>query len=76
MNKKNLIVLDLDGTTLRNDKTVLENTVNTFGYNQLSIEVNDTLYSNFDTTPFFGNAKNEIKDLRQMEYLMMELQNS
>ena len=134
-----LIVLDLDGTTLRNDKTVSENTINTlldvrdrgntilfatarpprdaykyvpeplrnnpiicyngaavvssnnldviyekqiakndvlkildicerFGYNQLSIEVNDTLYSNFDTTPFFGNAKNEIKDLRQMEY--------
>lgn len=136
---KNLIVLDLDGTTLRNDKTVSENTINTlldvrerentilfatarpprdaykyvpealrnnpiicyngaavvssnnldviyekqiakkdvlkildvcerFGYNQLSIEVNDTLYSNFDTTPFFGNARNEIKDLRQMEY--------
>lgn len=136
---KNLIVLDLDGTTLRNDKTVSENTIKTlldvrergntilfatarpprdaykyvpealrnnpiicyngaavvssnnldviyekqiakndvlkildicerFGYNQLSIEVNDTLYSNFDTTPFFGNAKNEIKDLRQMEY--------
>ena len=136
---RNLIVLDLDGTTLKNDKTVSENTINTlldvrdrgniilfatarpprdaykyvpeplrnnpiicyngaaviasnnlnviyekqiakndvikildicenFGYNQLSIEVNDTLYSNFDTTPFFGNAKNEIKDLRQMEY--------
>ncbi|HCC03901.1 MAG TPA: Cof-type HAD-IIB family hydrolase [Clostridiales bacterium] len=136
---KKLIVLDLDGTTLRNDKTVSDNTINTlldvrdrgntilfatarpprdaykyvpealknnpiicyngaavvssndldviyekqiakndvlkildicenFGYNQLSIEVKDTLYSNFDTTPFFGNAKNEIKDLRQMEY--------
>jgi Cof subfamily protein (haloacid dehalogenase superfamily) len=136
---KKLVVLDLDGTTLRNDKTVSENTIKTLldvrnkgniilfatarpprdaykyvpeplrnnpiicyngaavvssnnleviyekqiikndvikildicescGYNQLSIEVNDTLYSNFDTTPFFGNAKNEIKDLRKMEY--------
>ena len=136
---KRLIVLDLDGTTLRNDKTVSQNTIETllkvkerghhilfatarpprdaykyvpiilrdnpiicyngaaiissedlkiiyekqitkkdvlkvldvcekYGYNQLSIEVNDTLYSNFDTTPFFGNAKNEIVDLREMNY--------
>lgn len=136
---RKMIVLDLDGTTLRNDKTVPTNTINTlikektkgndiifatarpprdaykyvpeqlkdnpiicyngaaivssdnlemiydkqitredvlkildvcndYGYNQISLEINDTLYSNFDTTPFFGNAKNEIRDLRQMGY--------
>lgn len=137
MNK--LIVLDLDGTTLRKDKTVSEYTVNTLlkardegntilfatarpprdaykyvpehlrdnpiicyngaaivsskdlnviyrkaipkqdvlkligiieshGYKNITIEVNDNMYSNFDTTPFFGNSKNEIRDLRTMEY--------
>lgn len=52
----------------KNDVLKILDICERFGYNQLSIEVNDTLYSNFDTTPFFGNAKNEIKDLRQMEY--------
>lgn len=136
---KKLIVLDLDGTTLKKDKTVSENTVNTLlearkkgntilfatarpprdaykyvpeslrdnpiicyngaciisskdlkviykkeilredvlklinviennGYKKITIEINDTMYSNFDTTPFFGNSKNEIRDLKKMEY--------
>lgn len=136
---KKMIVLDLDGTTLRNDKTVSDNTISTLlecrgqgnnilfatarpprdaykyvpvplrdnpiicyngaciisseklnvlykkeipkedvlkvldiiekhGYNNMCIEVNDALYSNFDTTDFFGNAKNCIVDLKEMEF--------
>lgn len=136
MNK--IVVLDLDGTLLKNDKTVSEETIKTllkfkqmnnkilfatarpprdaykyvpeilrdnpiicyngaciidnqknilyrkeiskenalnilkvakdFGYNQICFEINDKLYSTFDTTPFFGNALNQIVDLENMEF--------
>ena len=39
-----------------------------YGYNQISIEIDDTLYSNFDTSDFFGNAPNKIVDLETMEF--------
>ncbi len=39
-----------------------------FGYNQISIEIDDTLYSNFDTSDFFGNAPNQIVDLEEMKF--------
>ena len=136
MNK--MIVLDLDGTTLRKDKTVSKYTIETllecvnsgikvlfatarpprdaykyvpvelrnnpiicynaaciinkdkevlfkneilkkdvleiikickqFGYDNLCIEVNDKLFSNFDTSYFFGSAKTEIVDLEKMDF--------
>ena len=133
MNK--LLVLDLDGTLLRNDKTVSEETVNTLiefenrnnkiifatarpprdaykyvpsklknnpiicyngaciinrkeilykkemsrdtvykiideseksGYHQICFEIDDKLYSNFDTSDFFGKVPTEIVDLTKL----------
>ena len=132
-----LIVLDLDGTLLRNDKTVSNETINVllkfkeannkilfatarpprdaykyvpeilrnnpiicyngacmidnqelvykkelskkdtleiteiaekWGYNQICIEINDKLYSNFDTSEFFGNALNQKVNLAEMNF--------
>ncbi len=39
-----------------------------FRYNQISIEIDDTLYSNFDTIEFFGNSPNQVVDLEEMEF--------
>ena len=133
-----IVVLDLDGTLLRKDKTVSEETINTlikfkeknnkilfatarpprdaykyvpialrdnpiicyngaciidqdknilfkkeigredalkilkiakeYGYNNICFEINDALYSTFDTTDFFGNALNQIVDLERIEF--------
>ena len=133
-----IVVLDLDGTLLRNDKKVTEDTINTlldfkkqnnkilfatarpprdaykyvpeqlrdnpiicyngaciidskknvlyskeinredalnilkiarkYGYKNICFEINDTLYSTFDTYDFFGNAQNQIVDLEMMEF--------
>ncbi len=131
-----LLVLDLDGTLLRNDKTVSEETIDTLlefkkrenkiifatarpprdaykyvpqklrdnpiicyngaciindkeilykkemskdtvykivetseksGYHQICFEINDKLYSNFDTSDFFGKAPTEIIDLTKLD---------
>ena len=130
-----LLVLDLDGTLLRNDKTVSEETINSLiefenrnnkiifatarpprdaykyvpqklrdnpiicyngacminhkeilykkemsrdtvyqiiekseksGYHQICFEIDDKLYSNFDTSDFFGKAPTEIVDLTKL----------
>ena len=130
-----LLVLDLDGTLLRNDKTVSEETVNSLiefenrnnkilfatarpprdaykyvpsklrnnpiicyngaciinrkeilykkemsrdtvykiideseksGYHQICFEIDDKLYSNFDTSDFFGKVPTEIVDLTKL----------
>ena len=133
-----IIVLDLDGTLLRDDKKVSENTVNTllqvkeqnnriifatarpprdaykyvpkelrdnpiicyngaciidnkenvlyskqisredalriikvakrYGFDDLCFEINDKLYSTFDTYEFFGDALNQIIDLEKLEF--------
>lgn len=133
-----IIVLDLDGTTLRKDKTVSEHTIDVLkrcnekgikilfatarpprdaykyvpvelrnnpiisyngaciinvqkevlyskqmsresilellsvckshGYNNLCLEINDKLYSNFDTSDFFGDAPTEIVELENIPY--------
>ena len=39
-----------------------------FGYNQLCLEIDDALYSNFDTSEFFGNALTQIVDLEKLEF--------
>ncbi len=39
-----------------------------FGYHQVSIEIDDTLYSNFDTFEFFGTVPNKIVNLEAMEF--------
>lgn len=131
-----LLVLDLDGTLLKNDKTVSEDTIDTLlefkkrknkiifatarpprdaykyvpqklrdnpiicyngacmingkeilykkemskdtvykiiemseksGYHQICFEINDKLYSNFDTSDFFGKAPTEIVDLMKLD---------
>ena len=131
-----LVVLDLDGTLLRNDKTVSDETVESLiefknrnnkilfatarpprdaykyvpqklrdnpiicyngacminrkeilfkkemlkdtvykiietspksGYRQICFEINDKLYSNFDTSDFFGKAPTEIVDLTKLD---------
>ncbi len=131
-----LLVLDLDGTLLRNDKTVSEETINSLiefenrnnkiifatarpprdaykyvpsklrnnpiicyngacminhkeilykkemsrdtvyqiiekseksGYHQICFEINDKLYSNFDTSDFFGKVPTEIVDLTKLD---------
>lgn len=38
------------------------------GYNNLCLEINDKLYSNFDTKEFFGDAPTEIVDLENIPY--------
>ncbi len=52
----------------REDALEIIKNVKNLGYNQISIEVNDTLYSNFDTSDFFGNAPNQIVDLENMNF--------
>ena len=136
MNK--IVVLDLDGTLLRNDKTVSDETIKTllkfkeknngilfatarpprdaykyvpnvlrdnpiicyngaciidqeknilyrkeicredalkilkiakeFGFSNICFEINDALYSTFDTIDFFGNVSNKIVDLEKIEF--------
>lgn len=135
MNK--MVVLDLDGTLLRNDKTVSQETIDTLlkfkrannkilfatarpprdaykyvpeilrdnpiicyngacmisnqeilykkeltkkdtleiieiakkmGYNQICIEINDKLYSNFDTSEFFENTPNQKVDFVKLKF--------
>lgn len=39
-----------------------------YNYNNLCFEINDELFSTFDTTPFFGNCENKIVDLEKLEY--------
>ena len=39
-----------------------------FGYNQISIEIDDALYSNFDTSTFFKGAKNKIVTLENINF--------
>lgn len=52
----------------RSDVLKLMDIIESYGYKNISIEVDDTLYSNFDTTPFFGSAKNQIVDLKNMNF--------
>ena len=37
------------------------------GYDQICFEINDKLYSNFDTSDFFGKAPTEIVDLAKLD---------
>ena len=37
------------------------------GYHQICFEINDKLYSNFDTSDFFGKAPTEIVDLTKLD---------
>lgn len=37
-------------------------------YNKLCLEINDTLYSNFDTYDFFGNAPANIIELEKLDF--------
>ena len=39
-----------------------------FGYYNICFEINDTLYSTFDTSDYFGNAPNQIVDLEKMDF--------
>lgn len=39
-----------------------------YGYHNFSFEINDELFSNFDTTYFFGNCPNEIISLEKMNF--------
>ena len=87
MNK--MIVLDLDGTLLRDDKTVSKETIDILlkfksagneilfatarpprdAYKYVpDFEINDKLYSNFDTSDFFGKAPSQIVDLENLEF--------
>ena len=52
----------------RKDVLKIIDIVESNGYINISIEVNDKLYSNFDTKAFFGNCENTIVDLKKMEY--------
>ncbi len=38
------------------------------GYIQISMEIDDTLYSNFDASEFFGNAPNQIVDFAKLDF--------
>ena len=40
---------------LKKDTVQIMQIAKEMGYNQISIEIDDTLYSNFDTSEFFGN---------------------
>lgn len=87
MNK--MIVLDLDGTLLRDDKTVSKETIDILlkfksagneilfatarpsrdAYKYVpDFKINDKLYSNFDTSDFFGKAPSQIVDLENLEF--------
>ena len=55
-------------TIKRGDVLKIIDIIESYNYKNITIEVNDNMYSNFDTTPFFGNSKNEIRDLRKMVY--------
>ena len=39
-----------------------------YGYDNICFEINDALYSSFDTSDFFGNALNQIVDLEELEF--------
>ena len=53
---------------LKKDVLNIIDIIESFGYTNITMEVNDVMYSNFDTTPFFGNSKNDIRDLKTMEF--------
>lgn len=52
----------------RNDALKILRIAKQFGYNNVCFEINDALYSTFDTTDFFGEALNQIVDLENMEF--------
>lgn len=41
---------------------------NELGYNEICLEIRDTLYSNFDTSKFFGKTPTKIVNLEKLEF--------
>ncbi|MGN4422912.1 HAD family hydrolase [Bacillus cereus group sp. MYBK30-1] len=39
-----------------------------YNLNNICIEINDKLYSNFDVTDYFGNVPNEVIDVRELDF--------
>lgn len=52
----------------KNDTLEIAEIAKKWGYNQICIEINDKLYSNFDTSEFFGNAPNQKVNLSEMNF--------
>lgn len=67
-------IIDKDKKVLYRKEISRENalkvlkTAKKFGYENVCFEINDVLYSTFDTYDFFGDCENQIADLENMEF--------
>lgn len=52
----------------RNDVLKTVDIARKFKYNNLCLEINDELFSNFDTSYFFGNCANNITELEKLNF--------
>ena len=52
----------------RKDALTILKIAREYGYNNLCFEINDTLFSTFETYDFFGDAPNQIVDIEEMDF--------